>query len=300
MSDPTEQTPINVEKSGTPRPRNFFLRLLLAFFVVFIALVPSILFKKMMPDPHVYWARLIQLALVLGLVTLAYRWYVRTFERRKMSELGGQGALRELSIGMAVGAGLIVLTIGVLAVFGYYAVDGVGFSQGVIRILFISIITGYLEELTSRGIIFRLFEEGTGSWIALAVSAVYFGAAHLSNDGATLFSGFAVAVEFGVVLALAYMVTRRLWFVIGYHFAWNFTLGGVFGITVSGLEVEGVLHGRLEGPNWATGGGFGPESSIVCVLLSLIAVVVLYRMAVARGAIVAMPWKKVKSREPGI
>ena len=38
----------------------------------------------------------------------------------------------------------------------------------------------------------------------------------------------AVMVEAGVMLASAYMLTRRLWFCIGIHIAWNFTEGGIF------------------------------------------------------------------------
>ena len=44
----------------------------------------------------------------------------------------------------------------------------------------------------------------------------------------------AIALEAGVMLAAAYLLTGRLWLSMGIHFAWNFTQGGIFGAAVSG------------------------------------------------------------------
>jgi len=279
-----------------PKLLHWLLRLLIVVLVLVVSLIPAILFKFVLGqfiEPGNHLVRIIQALLILFCATWGYRWYVRRFEHREMTELSGPGSLKELGLGMALGAGLMTLTIAVLAILGYYHIDGTGFSKGILDIFLISVIAGFLEELTTRGILFRLLEEGVGSWIALAISAIYFGAAHLTNEGATLFSAFAVAVEFGVLLALAYMVTRRLWLVIGFHFAWNFTLGGIFGITVSGVEVEGFFHATLEGPTWATGGGFGPESTFIALLPTLAFSYWFYRLAKEKGRIVPLGGKRI-------
>jgi hypothetical protein len=78
-------------------------------------------------------------------------------------------------------------------------------------------------------------------------------------------------VEAGILLALAYVVTRRLWFAIGTHAAWNFTQGGIFGLAVSGHGSEGLLIGRTSGPEWLTGGKFGPEASVISIVVCLAA-----------------------------
>ncbi len=96
-----------------------------------------------------------------------------------------------------------------------------------------------------RGVLFRIVEESLGSWIALALSAALFGALHAFNPGATLTSSIAIALEAGVLLAAVFMVTRRLWMVIGLHTAWNFTEGGVFGASVSGGDAHGMLASQF-------------------------------------------------------
>ena len=43
------------------------------------------------------------------------------------------------------------------------------------------------------------------------------------------------------------------------HFAWNFFQGQVFGWPVSGVVVPSLLQTSTTGPEWITGGGYGPE-----------------------------------------
>ena len=45
----------------------------------------------------------------------------------------------------------------------------------------------------------------------------------------------------GVVLSVAYLRTRALWLPWGIHFAWNATLGLVFGLPVSGIRLFNVV-----------------------------------------------------------
>jgi membrane protease YdiL (CAAX protease family) len=82
----------------------------------------------------------------------------------------------------------------------------------------------------------------------------------------------AIALEAGVLLALAYAATDRLWLPIGVHTGWNFTEGSVFGASVSGhAPGDALFQGSLSGPVTLTGGIFGPESSIVGVAVCLVA-----------------------------
>ena len=111
-----------------------------------------------------------------------------------------------------------------------------------------------MEELLFRGILFRWIEEFAGSWAALVMTSALFGLAHIFNPNATWFSSFAIAVEAGVVLGGAYMLTRSLWLPIGLHAAWNFTQGEVFDVPVSGSAVHGLVQARLSGPPLLSGG----------------------------------------------
>jgi uncharacterized protein len=120
---------------------------------------------------------------------------------------------------------------------------------------------------------------------------VLFGLMHFPNPQATVLSSVAIALEAGVMLAAAYMVTRRVWLAIGIHVAWNFTQSGIFGVTTSGVDSTGYLEGHLHGPSLLSGGAFGPEASIVAVAVCLAAGLYLLRVADAKGRIVKASWR---------
>lgn len=204
-------------------------------------------------------------------VYVAYRAYVRWVERRDASELGTAGLARELGLGVLLGAALFAATIGVLAVLGSYRVDGWNPWLGAVPALLASAAAAFSEEVLARGILFRILEERLGIWVALIGSSALFGLAHAANPGSTVISATAVGVEAGILLGVAFAVTRRLWLPVGIHFAWNFTQGGIFGVAVSGVQMRGLLRGRLTGPRALSGGPFGAEASPVAVLLCLVA-----------------------------
>jgi uncharacterized protein len=227
-------------------------------------------------------------ALLLVAVGLAaYSAYVRVIEKRPVAELSGNGALSELGSGLALGAALFSVTIGILAVAGVYHVTGSNGWQTVLAILPAAVLSGVLEEVLIRGIVFRILEQWLGSWIALGISAVIFGGLHLVNPGATLLNAAAISIEAGVLLAAAYMLTRRLWLCIGIHIAWNFTQGGIFSVAVSGGQSKGLLRSNMVGPDWLTGGAFGAEASVVALAVCLAAGITLLVLAVKRGNVVS-------------
>ena len=84
--------------------------------------------------------------------------------------------------------------------------------------------------------------------------------------------------------------------VIGIHFAWNFTQGGIFGIAVSGQEVEGLFQSTLEGPALLTGGEFGAETSVIAIIICSGAGLFFLWKARKRGHFTEPFW--VRRREP--
>src|SRR5262249_43241830 len=144
---------------------------------------------------------------------------------------------------------------------------GVGTLLSVVLALLSAIAAGTIEEIVFRGVVFRLLEEWGGTWAALAISSLLFGAIHLLNPRATALGAIGVVFLGGILLAAAYVLTRRLWLPIGIHAGWNFAEGGIFGLPTSGLASTGIVRGEIVGPEWLSGGGFGPEASIVAVLV---------------------------------
>lgn len=227
-------------------------------------------------------------AVVAALAAAAvYVLAVRATERRALVELDLRAAPRGLLIGAVWGAGLFALVIGAIAASGGYRVTGSGWTDGVLVLLGLSVYSGVVEELAFRAVLFRIVEGLAGTWTALAVSAVLFGGVHLLNPDATLWGAVAIAVEAGLLLGAAYVVTRRLWMPIGLHAAWNATQGGVFGVQISGSGVgaAGLLRGELSGPALVSGGSFGAEASIFAVIFCAAAAAVLLVRAVRTGQI---------------
>lgn len=211
-----------------------------------------------------------QTASMIGAVAMAmcYLTTVRWIEKRQAPELKPRWKAAEFGAGIAVGVGLFSLVMAVLWVIGIYRPSGWGTFGGLGSGLLFALSAAVLEEIIFRAYLFRLLSAAVGTWIAVLLTSALFGAAHAANHGATLFSSFAIAVEAGVLLAAAYALTGRLWLPIGLHLGWNFAEGTIWGMSVSGGGVtRSLTHGNLSGAPILTGGAFGPEASIVAIML---------------------------------
>lgn len=231
-------------------------------------------------------------SIVAAVFMLAYIGFGRLVEHRQLSDVSLKGALVELLAGLAIGALLFSLVVAVIALLGGYQVVGTRPASVLYPIIGLSIVSGVTEEIMLRGLFFRIIENWLGSWVALALSAALFGALHLGNPNATLVAGGAIAIEAGVMLAAIYMVTRRLWAAIGLHAAWNFTQGGVFGIPVSGFDVQGLLVPRITGSELLTGGDFGAEASLPAMLICTAFGIALLVIAARRGQVIQPYWRR--------
>jgi membrane protease YdiL (CAAX protease family) len=238
----------------------------------------------------------LQLAVCLGWSAVGFAVYialVRLIERRPVTELALPGMGKELGIGLLVGAGLYTGTILILMVMGIYKVQGLNPIGYMLPAFAMAISAAVFEELLFRGVLFRIVEEWLGSWVSLAVSSLVFGLVHLINPAATLMGAIFISVEAGILLAAAYMLTRRLWMSMGFHVAWNYVQSGVYSGIVSGADADpGLLKSTIDGPMVLTGGQFGLESSVVAFLLCTTTGVILVIMAVRKGHVVKPFWRR--------
>ena len=198
-------------------------------------------------------------------------------ERRSAAELGFplRNAFRDLSLGLLLGAGVLTAIVGVMALCGWYQVSGLRWQDpagGALNIAVFGLVSYFLvavlEEVLFRGMLLRTLEQELGTWIALALSALIFGGAHLLNENASLWSATAIAVESGILFGAVYIFTRALWLPIGLHWAWNYFEGYVYGTPVSGAQQLGLLLSSISGPYLWTGGAFGPEAGMIALLIS--------------------------------
>ncbi|CAN5392803.1 hypothetical protein BH11BAC3_BH11BAC3_02770 [soil metagenome] len=229
-------------------------------------------------------------------VIIAYKLFYRKIENREVTELSVKGIAKNLLLGTLIGVllqSLIVFIIYLCNGFQLVAVNPVSF---IIVPLTVAFTVAIFEEILIRGIVFRIIEEKLGSYIALLISAIIFGALHITNPGSTFISATCVAVEGGLLLGAAYIFARNLWLPIAIHFAWNFMQSGIFGAITSGNEnTTSLLTTKITGPELITGGAFGPEGTIQATIFCLIATMVLMTLNIKKNRLIQPNWKKQPS-----
>lgn len=230
-----------------------------------------------------------------GMIALAmwvYVGFAHYIERRSPSDLAFSPGLRELGIGLLVGSGLYTAGVLVLMILGFARIEGVNPVSIMIPAIPMALSSGFLEELLFRGALFRIVEEWLGSWASVVISSVVFGFVHLMNPAATLTGAIFISIEAGLLLAAAFMLTRRLWLGIGFHISWNYTQSAVFGGVVSGGVAEpGLFKTVITGSDLITGGSFGLEASLIPCILATATGAFLAVRAVRAGHVVPPFWK---------
>lgn len=196
---------------------------------------------------------------------------------------GGPGALREWWGGLLVGC-LLLGSVGLLLAVtrGVVWVPDEGSAAEYLRNLAGSFaffaVAAALEESIFRGYPFQALVEGIGTWPAVVVGSLVFALAHGANpnlDAPALANLFLA----GVLLSVAYLRTRSLWFATAVHLGWNWTMSALLDLPVSGLaEWDAPLYsGKEIGADWWTGGPFGPEGGVAATLVLLLGTVWLAR-----------------------
>ena len=232
----------------------------------------------------------VQVVGVVALLIVLQKTVLRRLGERRHDDLRLADAARGLALGTLGAFVLFSAIVGIAAVLGAYRIVGWGgLDNWLFVLLAAGISAGFVEEFVFRGILFRWIEEFAGSWAALGVTSALFGLVHIGNANATWFSSLAIAIEAGLLLGGAYMLTRSLWAPIGLHFGWNMTQGLVWDVPVSGNDVDGLVDARLVGDPLVSGGAFGLEASVIALVIVGGAGVWLVTRAVAAGEVMR-PW----------
>jgi hypothetical protein len=207
-------------------------------------------------------------------------WIARKFlDRRTYNSLGvaPEGSwLRDTLVGIGIAALIMALAFVMLFALGWLRVDGFLWQTAdgwdalldVLIWLGIFLAVGYYEEVLSRGYHLQNLADGLNLFWGVAISSSVFGALHLTNPNASIFSTIGITAA-GVFLAYGYLRTGKLWLSIGLHIGWNFFQGVVFGFPVSGLDTPRIVQHSVSGPEWFTGGSFGPEAGLLSVLVMI-------------------------------
>ena len=193
--------------------------------------------------------------------------------------------ISETLLGISLGTLVALVVIVLIVVFGglRWTADGgsiLAWVFGSLSALTFLAVPAAAEEALLRGYPLQALAEVWGPWAAILVTAVIFGVLHLFNPNLT-FIGTVNIIVAGIFLGILYLRTGSLWWATGAHLGWNWVHGYVADVPVSGLELldAPVYDGFLLGPEWLSGGAFGPEGSLFTTFVLAVAVVVCVKSA---------------------
>jgi membrane protease YdiL (CAAX protease family) len=266
------------------------LRLAWRFLMSFVATLAVVMFSGVLP--YVFGLRGMTALLVergggAVLLLAIYLFLLRTADEssRPLADLGfpapgGKSFWR----GFLFAAGMIAVAVLAIAVGGSYGaqLDLSDSGAKLLAVAFTLLGGALFEELAFRGYSFQRFCEITHPVFGSLIFSVLFGAVHFFNPSWSWIA-FVNTVLVGVLFAIAYLRTHSLWVVWGMHFGWNFVLGTIFGLPVSGLGMFSVLtKGQATGPVLLTGGEYGIEGGLTgtaVIILGIVAVPLLFPSA---------------------
>lgn len=201
------------------------------------------------------------LAAVAGGTVVTIRW----IDPRPWSDVWLDRAAarpRRLIEGSLLGVLAIGLPAAALIAVGWLSVQRHtpgSWAAAAVRVSVLLLIAALAEELIFRGYLLAVLRETLGWVPALALTSVAFGYAHVDNPGADTRALVLVMVA-GLFLGAVVATARSLYAAWMAHFAWNWTMAVLLHVPVSGLETETPDYRTIDaGPDWATGGRWGPE-----------------------------------------
>lgn len=196
------------------------------------------------------------------------------------------GWLRDLLTGSLIGVLSLLLATGIAAIGGglKFTLNPSLMFETVGRTLLTSlpifIIAAAGEEAMFRAYPLQTMTRSQLAWAGVIITSLVFAWGHQGNPNFVPGISFANTAIAGVWLAIAYLKTRTLWFPLGIHWAWNWMMGAVLGLPVSGIEhltPNPLLRATDLGPAWLTGGSYGIEGGVACTIALIISTLFIWR-----------------------
>lgn len=199
--------------------------------------------------------------------------YCRFFEKRRLSTAGFQKKkwfiyyLKGAALGLLffTAAYLICLITGSIRCEGISGQMVPGYLVGY---LFGYLIQGMAEEVLCRGYLFVSLSRRYSVSYSAILSAAFFALLHGMNSGLSFLAMINIFL-FGIFAALMLVRYENIWIVGAFHSLWNFAQGNLFGVQVSGMEVQSSVLATTskDGFSIINGGSFGMEGGLGVTLV---------------------------------
>jgi len=226
------------------------------------------------------------LIIVFGPVYLIVWFWLWLFEKRSLVTVGferGQ-VLQKYGRGLIIGLLLFSATLAVLAIFDVVSIED-GARQAIKPATIISallifagwMVQGGAEEVLSRGFLLPIVGIRFGTIIGIVVSSLIFALLHLLNPGISMLAILNLLL-FSLFAALFALYEGGLWGICAMHGIWNWAQGNLFGLHVSGMDSSSttIFDFATDGPDWLTGGEFGPEGGVAVTAVYLVGIALVF------------------------
>jgi membrane protease YdiL (CAAX protease family) len=245
------------------------------------------------------WVSIVIAGLAAHLVMLKF------VDRAGWSYVGlapGDASAGRVGAGFALGAAAIAVPCILMIAIGWLGVvhapgNGGTIGTELMTVLAVLVPAALAEELMMRGYLLSALADGMGRGAGLLVTSVVFALLHAGNPG--MEPGALVVVGLaGIFLGAVRFATSSLYAAWAAHLAWNVVLGVVLHALVSGTGMAEAGWRTLDtGPDWATGGTWGPEGGIPAATGLLVAT--WYLIGRHRAAFGGRPFSARGASAPG-
>ena len=203
--------------------------------------------------------------------------YATKIEKRSLRSVGFTKGNVMPSILKGFGIGfLLILSILILSlVSGQFQYRGIDFSAIIYLPLFLIAyaVQSFGEEILCRGWALTYFAKRHGILLAIIISNIAFVLPHMGVAGFDLLTAINIFM-IGTLFAIIFLKYDNIWINGTVHATWNFLMGPVLGLDVSGFSTLSLLKLAKLSPNILNGGSYGPESSLIVTIIVVIALFV--------------------------
>jgi len=234
--------------------------------------------SKLLAEPRML-AGLLTAQALAGVLTSIFM--ASSIDRRPLSDLGVRPEFGSMAWGVFLGVICATAVTLFISAVGKRHVEPSFFEKteraDVPLFALVLLAAAFMEELLFRGYVYANLREMYSAGRTVVLSSLAFATVHATNPEASVLAWINVVLV-GAVLGQLREITGGILMPLGLHVGWNLSLGMLFGVRVSGLNLPSAFHISLEDLPPALGGGdFGPEASLVLTGLFMIIVVLLGR-----------------------
>jgi hypothetical protein len=205
---------------------------------------------------------------------------LRFWRRRQFSSLGfeSRGWIRHMVMGAAMAlVTMAATTVGIVLIgasirAGELQTRGAGALGLGLLTLLATTVQSSSEEALFRGWLLPAIGNRLGVATGVILSSSVFMLAHATTEPPPL--GWINLFLFGCLAALLAVAEGGLWAVSTWHAIWNWAQGGLLGFSVDrSVHHYGLIASiRATGPDFVTGGTFGPEGGIIVTSILVVSI----------------------------